>query len=119
MFLVRPRQQPVNEIRVVAWNINGVKTKLEKPVVEALLLQYDIISLSETKTDLRISLPGFIAYRCSTSVSSHRGGTVVMVKNSLARYVTNVAYCDGDQVWLKLKCNPNVLFGFCYIPPQN
>ena len=95
-----------------------MKTKLEKPVVEAFLLQYDIVSLSETKTNLRIRLPGFEAFQCVNSASSHRGGTVVMVKNSVARYVTNVDYCN-DQVWLEIKCIPNVLFGFCSIPPQD
>ena len=119
MFLERPRQQTVKDIKVLAWNINAVRTKLEKPVVESLLVQYDIVTLSETKTDLSISLPGFVTLRRVSSVSGHRGGTVVMVKNYLAQFITKVDYCNDDQVWFMLKCIPSVLFGFCYIPPYD
>ena len=65
----------------MAWNINAVKTKLEKSLVRTLLFDYDIISLSETKTQLNVNLPGFVTFRRVNSVSSHRGGVVVMVKN--------------------------------------
>ena len=55
----------------MAWNINAVKTKLEKSLVRTLLLDYDIISLSETKTQLHVNLPGFVTFRRVNSVSSH------------------------------------------------
>ncbi len=54
----------------MAWDINAVKTKLEKSHVQTLLLDYDI-SLSETKTQLNVNLPGFVTFRRVNSVSSH------------------------------------------------
>ena len=95
----------------MAWNINAVKTKLEKSLVQKFLLECDIISLSETKTQLNVSLPGFVTFRRVNSVSSHRG-VVVMVKNYLANHVTNIDYSTNDQIWLKLRCVPNVIFAF-------
>lgn len=81
----------------MTWNINALKTKLEKPVVQTLLLQHNIIR----------------------GGSPHREGTVVMVKNYLARHVSSADYCLDDQVWLKFRCIPRILFGFCYIPPHD
>lgn len=42
-----------------------------------------------------------------------------MVKNYLAKHITNIDYSTNDQIWLKLRCVPNVSFGFCYIPPDD
>ena len=85
-------------IKIVSWNINGVKTKLEKKCVLDLLLQYDIIGLNEVKTTLRVSLPGYVSYRSVCNVSGHRGGTVVLVKNYLSSSVMKVDTTTQDQV---------------------
>ncbi len=45
--------------------------------------------------------------------------TVLMVKNYLSRFVVSVDTSIEDQVWLRLCCAPRVLFGFCYIPPND
>lgn len=87
MFFLRPQQQSNKSIKIMTWNINAVRTKLEKPVVQTLLLQHDIVSLYETKTRMNVSLPGFVTFRRVSGASPHRGGTVVMVKNYLARHV--------------------------------
>lgn len=103
----------------MSWNVNAVKTKQEKTEVQDLLLRYDIVSLNETKTDMNVCLLGYITFRCVNSVTAHRSDTIVMVKNYLTRYVYSVDYSTGDQVWLKLKCIPGVVFGFCYVPPRD
>ena len=87
--------------------------------MQTLLLQYDVISLSETKTQMSISLPGFATFRCISSVSPNRGGVAVLVKNYLVRYVSDTDFSAIDQVWMKFRCFPNIMFGFCYIPPQD
>ncbi len=45
-----------NCMRIISWNINEVKTKLEKRCVQDLLLKYDVVSLNEVKTALRVFL---------------------------------------------------------------
>lgn len=37
-------------LEIISWNINGVKTKLEKRKVQDLLLDFDVMRLNEKKT---------------------------------------------------------------------
>ena len=115
-FLILP-QHP--SLRILTWNINGARTKLEKRPVLDWICQYDIVSLNEIKTSLCVSLPGYVEYRKTQKNFAHRGGTVVFVKNCLSQFVMSVDFGAEDQVWLKLKCVPTVLFGFCYVPPSD
>lgn len=45
-FLDRP-QQHINVIKLVYWNVNGAKTKLEKKCVQDLVMKYEIVCLNE------------------------------------------------------------------------
>lgn len=74
-------------MRLVSWNINSAKTKLEKNYVLEMVESYDIVSLNEIKTSRSVGLPGYV-YDMDTTV--------------------------GDQVWFKLMCIAGVLFGCCY-----
>lgn len=107
----------MHELRIVSWNINGAKTKLEKIVVYNLLCQYDIIGLYEVKTSLPVSLSGYVSYRSVAYGSGHRGGTVVLVRRALHASVLYVDSGTEDQVWLRMGCMPNVMLGFVYVPP--
>ena len=115
-FLIEPQQ---HYLSILTWNINGARTKLEKCTVLAWICQYDIVSLNEIKTDMAVSLPGYVGYRNTQQNLAHRGGTVVFVKNHLSQFVSSVDLSVDDQVWLKLDCVPTVLFGFCYVPPSD
>ena len=116
-FLGRP-QQHVLKIKLVSWNVNGVRCKLENNRVQDFLLQY-IICLNEVKTPLRVCLPGYVSYLSNNKVSPYRGGTVVMIKNYLAQSAMSVDTGFVDQVWFKLRCVPGVVFGAYYIPPSD
>ncbi len=105
------------KIRILSWNINKVCTKFEKVHVQQLLLEYDVISITEVKTSLPVSLPGYVTFRSKVVGSADRGGTVVCIKNWLSHYVFNIDTGIGDQVWLQFLNVPGVLFGFCYVPP--
>ena len=98
--------------------MNGVYTKLEKDNVLRLLLKFDIVALYEVKTNLRVSLPGFIPYR-STTMASHRGGTILFVHKSLRRCITHIDTSVQDQVWLHLTVLGAIMLGFCYVPPSD
>ena len=101
----------------MSWSINGVSTKLEKTNVFSMLREYDVIGLNEVKTMCSVSLPGYTGYRSNEGNNGHRGGTVVLIRNSLCSQVWHVDTSIEGQVWLQLKCIPDVMFGFCYIPP--
>ena len=66
-----------------------------------------------------VNLPGYVGYRKAKTQNSHRGGTVVFVKNCLSRFVKSVDLSIDDQVWLRLECAPTVLFRFSYVPPSD
>lgn len=78
------RPQHVRTLKVLSWNINGVKNKLEKKIVQNLVQKYDIISLNEVKTPLSISFPGYNSFKSSVRGSWERGGTVIFIKNYLS-----------------------------------
>ena len=117
MFLIGP--QHINTFKVISWNINSVKTKLEKKPVQDLLNNYDIISLNEVKTGLPVSFPGYVSYKSVVRGSSERGGTVVLIKNYLYNSIMYVDTSIDEQIWIQLRCAPKYLFGFCYIPPAD
>lgn len=99
--------------------MNGVKTKLEKCEIKNLLLEYDIIALNEIRTSLPVTFSGYVAYRSRKVAASHRGGTLVLVKNCLASCVRSVDTSVIDQVWIEFKNVPKVVFGFVYVPPSD
>ena len=108
-------------LNIISWNINGARTKLDKKEVNDFLICYDIICLNEVKTPCNVTISGYIPYRSKAvnGAASRRGGTIVFIKNYLSKYVYNVDLGIVDQVWLQLHCVPNVMFGFCYIPPSD
>ncbi len=114
-FLGRPQ----NYFRIMSWNINAIRTKTEKRDVLSILNECDIVCLCEVKTNLNVSVPGFVCYASIDQGSAHRGGVCVLIKTHLYQYVVEVDTKIQDQVWMKLKCFPGVLFGFCYIPPPD
>ena len=79
-FLILPHQNN-NVLRVISWNINGARTKLEQNNVYNFLSNYDIISLNEVKSSLDISIPGYVSYKSKSVLgnASLRGGTVVTI----------------------------------------
>ena len=103
----------------MSWNINGVRTILEKQSVQNFLMNYGIVCMNKVKTSLRVSLPGYASFMSNNKRSPHRGGTVVMVRNYLAQSVMNVDTNTMDQRWLQFRCVPGVVFRCCYVPPSD
>ena len=71
-FLVRPQ----GDLNIVSWNINSVKTKIEKRNVETFLSVYNIICLNEIKTSLPVLFPGYVSYVSYDKEKSNRGGNL-------------------------------------------
>ena len=117
VFLSGP--QHLNTMKVMSWNINGVRTKLEKKNVQDFLRNYDIISLNEVKTSLHVSFPGYVSYKSEVCGSAERGGTVVFIRNCFAEFILDVDTSIQEQVWIRFRFAPNHVFCFCYIPPAD
>ena len=95
-FLIRPQ----GAFGIISWNINSVKTKIEKTNVETVLRCYDIICLNEIKTSLAVSFPGYIPYISYDKMNGNRGGTCVFIKQYLKMYIFDVDffYCRSSVV---------------------
>ena len=110
---------PQDNLSIVSWNINSVKTKVEKRNVELFLSDYDIVCLNEIKTCLPVLVPGYVSYISFGRKNSNRGGTCLIIKQCLNKYIVDVDTSIADQVWFRLMCVPGVLFGACYVPPSD
>ena len=89
-------------LSLFAWNINGKVSKLENCDVYRALSQYDIVILSELKTDYKIDVPGYVAVRSSVvKGEGARGGVLVLFKNFLWHNV-KVKQVLKDQVWFQV-----------------
>lgn len=102
-----------------SWNINGIKDKIELQNVFCLLHKFDIIWISEIKTNLQIHLPGFYSYRNVSTRYSNHGGIILFIKNELNIYVKEVKFERDDGIWLSLTIYPDILFGGFYVPPTD
>ena len=87
--------------------------------VQSVLLNYDIISLNEVKTSLPVSFPGYVSFKSEVRGSAERGGTVILVKDYLSKYVTDLDINKEDQIWVQFRCVQKCLFGSCCIPPPD
>ena len=102
-------------LNILAWNINGVKNKLEK--LQSFLKPYDIICLSEIKTPIKISLAGYKCYMTSGN-NTHRGGCAMLIKENLVCEICGIS-AASDYIALRLKSLPNLLIICCYIAPSD
>lgn len=53
-------------LKLLSWNINAAKNKLENNDVQTILLSSDIVFLNEIKTSECVSLPGFKCFPTQT-----------------------------------------------------
>ena len=135
---MRSRQTPKNSatpdvifidsLSIAAWNVGGVKSKLDDPEFTRQLEAHDIIILLETFAENEIlSLPGYKSkniFRSKKHKKARRnsGGVSVLTKNCLSNFVQQVKTTSEHFIWLKIKKNltgyPKDLYLCCaYIPP--
>ena len=114
-------------IKIVSINVCGINRRLKYPEFQDFISKYDLLILTETKTDDidTIELNDFIfcAKNRQTCSRTRSGGIVVGYRKSLAEYITPInTECKYVQ-WFKVKgtlfdCDSDVLFGAVYIPPE-
>ena len=109
-----------NTIKILYWNINGVKDKCEENRYLKFFGEYDLIFLSELKCRLRLKVPGFETYRAQhIKGASHRGGLAVLIKPHLIPFVKSINQSIIDQICLEISIVPNTIIGGVYIPPPD
>ena len=127
-----PEDSTKDSLRLLTWNINGLKQKLKDEKLRNFLKQYDVIGLQETwgeeKDEFAAWLPGYKAFVKAgqrTSKYGHcSGGVIVFVKDTLADSVVELKTGNEFCIFLQFKrevfnLDRNVLLGFVYIPPEN
>ena len=85
------------KLSVTYWDISSIGNKLENGKILKLFSKYDIIFLSELKTNLTVHLPGFESYRNSKRYSYH-GGICVIIKNHLSTQISMMRFDEDDGI---------------------
>lgn len=119
-------------LKILTWNINGLKQKTQDENLKDYLQQYDIIGLQETwsedKHDFSTWLPGYKMFTkegLRTSKYGHcSGGLIVLVKDEISHGVAEVNIDNDHCIFVELKqevfnFDKNLLLAFVYIPPEN
>ena len=79
---------------------------------------FDLIFLSELKSNYAFSVPGFMCIRSQITPNEERGGVAVLFKTDIFQHVYDIS-CEQDQVWFRISLAPNIYFGAVYIPPSD
>ena len=122
----------INNVKIVGLNVCGLRTKLLKDKsFENFAIKYEILCLSETKTD-HIDLSGTILngeYSCfvkEKSVNSHRYGGVhglaMIIKDNIAAHAQLLADVESPYVlWVKFSKKAfgfECILGSAYLPGE-
>lgn len=120
------KQKFIDNIRILAWNVQGLRSKLNSKAFIKFSEQFKIISFSETwackKEDIENVYPDYEVYSSQRSKFS-KGGLVVCVHKSLCQGVTRIFEHVEDKVFLIFdKCvfesSFDFIVGFVYIAPE-
>lgn len=99
-----------NEFKILSFNVEGLKSKLEDPSFIELIEKFDISILSETwkGTTTKLNLEGFWDFSQirpkHANAIRHSGGITILVKNTVRPGVRIEENSEGF-IWLCLKKN--------------
>ena len=108
-------------VKILTWNLNGVKAKFLNENIQKIFSTFDIVIINETHFGVRARCPdGFLLVGGSSKLNSkvHRGG-VAIYKNLSCNFPLELVY-DGlkDCVICGVPNSDFILAGI-YIPPYN
>lgn len=112
---------PTNQdfvLKLFSWNINGVSDKLNNNYVFNLVSHYDILFISEIKTNFSIHVPGFKSFINFDSENPNRGGIALFIKNYLVNFISSIDMSNKETIWLELSSHPHVCIGGLYLTPD-
>ena len=99
------------ELRLVSWNVGGLRDKLDEPDILKFVFGYDLVWLLETKKYFHLNVPGFSVYANVSRSGQHRGGIVMLVKRWLTEYVSRIDTEAEGQIWIQLSWWPHLKLG--------
>ena len=107
-------------LSIGAWNINGRKNKLDRILVRNWIYKNEINFFCKSMSTLNIQVPGYETIHGNYTHTTHnRGGTFLLVKKCLEKFMFDVDISTSDQIWFRFRFMPDVLFGACYIVPND
>ena len=106
-------------LKFCAWNICGLKDKLQDKNILDFILGFDIVWLLETKKYFNVQVPGFVVYQNVSKEGYHRGGIMMLVKYTILDCIVQVDTNTEGQIWIVLEQCGTMKVGGVYIPPED
>lgn len=91
--------------------------KLTNNLCLNVIYSYDMVFLSEIKTNFKFNVPGYVSYLHPDTDNPTRGGIALLLKNYMVSDLKIINTVDKDVMWVEFKTYPNIIFGGIYIPP--
>ena len=121
----------INQFKCMYWNIHGISSKIlgnktKDPEFLKIILEWDIIGLSELHTDKPISIPGFSVKKQKIRPKLHNGpkiggGIAVLIRDNIADKFQLIPNNNVDSIWIKTSktlMGKETRIGFYYCSPE-
>ncbi len=99
----------MSTLRTITWNVHGLSKKLNDHDFTSILLEYDIIGLTETWTSTRSNinkLHGYDKFHHYRHKGKKRGrpsgGILIYFKKALKPGISKIPQTHEDLLWIKL-----------------
>ena len=120
--------QNSDSLSLCVLNVCGLKRRLNYPEFLDFLHKYDIMCVTETKTDdsddVNIEGYAFLSKHRSQAYKRKSGGIGVYVRNEISQYI-NVVHGESEYImWLTIdkkltNYTENAILGVTYLPPES
>lgn len=113
----------MSKIKIAVWNANGLNQHIHEIKAFIAVQNIDIMLVSETHLTNKsyVTLPNFSIYNTNHPANTARGGSAVLIKNSIAHTV-NTKYCtphiQATSVTLN-DCSGKLTVAAIYCPPRH
>ncbi|KAJ8967935.1 hypothetical protein NQ317_000814 [Molorchus minor] len=115
------REAPVDSIRILSWNADGIRSRRNELLETADRLEPDVIAIQETKMDSRheFKMRGYKVYRQDRNIRG--GGVAVLVKSNITHHQTRaggLGNLESIGVEIQLPRREPLHILSCYQPPN-
>ena len=121
--------QPLKTIQILGLNVCGLRTRIEQNILQAYVNDFDIICLTETKTDYidPASFTGYNVIHATKLTDKYRYGGIhgiaILLSNSLSGKYQLIPSTYSDSVmWVKLEFGEDsleqLILGAVYVPHE-
>ena len=107
-----------NTLKIMNWNANSIKNKLDELKYFIQVNDYDIIGINESKLDnkFKFNIQGYKLYRSDRN--SKGGGVAIIIKKNLKHYLKPIKFNNFESISLSVETKlGDILVISIYIPP--